>query len=399
MNPARRAWLYSPALLALALAIGSGAAGEALAPWLLLAVLAAAVAWSAEQGQAEPLQRLARAAERLARGEAAGPLDEAAQAAPLAQALGAIEKKMDALRQELGALDAAGRRAQVELQSAEERYAAAVSGADDGLWDWDLRADTVFHSPRLRAMLGLGDESASGRSADWYGRVHPDDLPALKAAVDAHLAGATPSLLAEHRLRRADGREIWVLARGRAIRSAGGRAIRLVGLVTDISQRKRAEEILRGMAEGVASARGESFYQALVKSFAGVLRVRAAFVTQCLDPNVQRVRTLAFWDGERFLDAIEYDLANTPCDSVINGGQACFIADHLAERFPCEEGFESYLGIPIFDLDRRIIGHLACLGTLPMDDPLPHEPIFSVFASRAGMEMEYMAMAGRLAGR
>ncbi|HNB42595.1 MAG TPA: hypothetical protein PLL72_00220, partial [Burkholderiaceae bacterium] len=48
--------------------------------------------------------------------------------------------------------------------------------------------------------------------------------------------------------------------------------------------------------------------------------------------------------------------------------------------------------------DRRIIGHLACLGTLPMDDPLPHEPIFTVFASRAGVEMEYMAMAGRLAG-
>ncbi len=397
MNWTRRAWLYSPALLALALAVWTGAAGGTPAPWLLLAVLAAAVAWSAEHGQAEHLDRFARAADRLARDEAAGVLDESADAAPLARALAAIEARMEAMRQEMSALDAAGRRTETELQSAEERYAAAVSGADDGLWDWDLRADTVFHSPRLRAMLGLAGEAGTWHSADWYLRVHPDDLPGLKAAVDAHLAGDTPALLAEHRLRRADGSELWVLARGRAIRSAGGRAIRMVGLVTDISQRKRAEEILRGMAEGVASARGESFYQALVQSFARVLRVRAAFVTQCLDPNVQRVRTLAFWDGQQFLDAIEYDLANTPCDSVINGGQACFIADHLAERFPCEAGYESYLGIPIFDLKRRIIGHLACLGVLPMDDPLPHEPIFTVFASRAGMEMEYMAMAGRLA--
>jgi PAS domain S-box-containing protein len=395
-----RTWRYSPAIIALALALYLGSRGgiQAAAVWLAMAVLAAAVAYAAERRLALPLRRLGEAAQRLARGERADPLSERGEARRLAHALEAIDARLVALRHESLAQDEARRSAQTDLQAAEERYAAAVSGAEDGLWDWDLRADTVYYSPRWKSMLGLPLDGAGGHPDVWLNRVHADDLPTVQAALDHHLSGQTPTFLVEHRLRREAGDDIWVLARGRAIRSAGGKPVRLVGLITDISVRKRAEEILMGMAEGIASQRGEGFYRALVQSFAKVLQAPAAFLTTCLDERVTRVRTLAFWDGQKFLDAIEYDLPGTPCDTVINQGETCFIDRDLAARFPVEAGFESYLGIPVFDLQHHVIGHLACLGTLPMDDPLPHESIFKVFATRAGIEMEYAAVAGRLAG-
>ncbi len=399
MTWSNRAWLYSPAILALAFALYLGTHGgiQAAAVWLMMALLAAAVAYAAERRLALPLRRLGEAAQRLARGERADPLSERGDARRLAHALEAIGARLDALQRETLAQDEARRSAQTDLRAAEERYAAAVSGADDGLWDWDLRTDAVYYSPRWKNMLGLPMDGATGRPTEWLDRVHADDLPTVRAALDTHLSGLVPTFLAEHRLRRSDGRDIWVLGRGRAVRSASGKPIRLVGLITDISARKRAEEILIGMAEGVATARGDEFYRALVKSFAQVLHVQAAFLTRCMDEQVKRVRTLAFWDGQQFLDPIEYDLAGTPCDTVINQGQTCFIDRDLAARFPVEAGFENYLGIPVFDHRHEVIGHLASLGTLPMDDPLPHEPIFKVFAARAGTEMEYAAVAAKLA--
>lgn len=81
---------------------------------------------------------------------------------------------------------------------------------------------------------------------------------------------------------------------------------------------------------------------------------------------------LAWWNGEAFVDSIEFDLVGTPCDIVINQGITCFYA----------EG--------------RVIGHLASTGTLPMDDPLPHESIFNVCAARAGIEMENSALPEQL---
>lgn len=105
---------------------------------------------------------------------------------------------------------------------------------------------------------------------------------------------------------------------------------------------------------------------------------------------------LAWWNGEAFVDSIEFDLVGTPCDIVISQGKTCFYAKGLQTLFPREAGRENYLGIPIFDAEGRVIGHLASTGTLPMDDPLPHESIFNVCAARAGIEMENSALPEQL---
>ena len=130
------------------------------------------------------------------------------------------------------------------LQASEERYALAARGANDGLWDWDLKTDQVYFSPRWKAMLGH-DEADVGSSPDeWFRRVHAVDVERVRAALAAHLAGHTEHFESEHRMQGQDGTFRWVLSRGVAVRDAEGQPYRMAGSMTDISLRKAAEEKL-----------------------------------------------------------------------------------------------------------------------------------------------------------
>ncbi len=131
-----------------------------------------------------------------------------------------------------------------ELQQTQDRYALAVRGANDGIWDWDLEAGTIYYAPRWKAFLGFEDEDIGDSPAEWLERVHPDDLPQLKRQIESHVEGETPHLASEHRAMHADGTYRWMFARGVAVRDREGRAIRIAGSISDITGRKRAEERL-----------------------------------------------------------------------------------------------------------------------------------------------------------
>ncbi len=110
------------------------------------------------------------------------------------------------------------------LRQSEERYALAVRGANDGLWDWDLVADTIYYAPRWKAMLGYDEDQIGEGTDEWFRRVHPNDLDRVHQEVAAHLSGQAPHLQTEHRMLHADGHYRWVLTRGLVVRDADGRA-------------------------------------------------------------------------------------------------------------------------------------------------------------------------------
>ena len=134
------------------------------------------------------------------------------------------------------------------LRRSEERYALAAAGANDGLWDWDLESDTIYFSTRWNVMLGLPPDTAHLRVEDWLERVHPDDVAALRAALDAHLAGQTAHFEHEHRIQHQDGSYRAILSRGVAVRAENGRPVRLAGSQTDVTERAAVLEQLRHAA-------------------------------------------------------------------------------------------------------------------------------------------------------
>jgi diguanylate cyclase (GGDEF)-like protein/PAS domain S-box-containing protein len=135
-------------------------------------------------------------------------------------------------------------RAAEALKESEERYALAARGANDGLWDWNLGTNEVYYSPRWKAMLGVSDGEIASSPEDWLTRIHPEDAERVRADIAAHVAGYAPHLETEHRVRHRDGHYLWVLCRGVAVRDALGKATRMAGSLTDISDRKSTEQQL-----------------------------------------------------------------------------------------------------------------------------------------------------------
>lgn len=133
------------------------------------------------------------------------------------------------------------------LEDSEARFARALRGANDGLWDWHVDQDRLYVSERWASMLGLSRDSIGETSASWFGRVHPDDLPDLRQAIDAHLQGQTSSVHHEYRIRQHNSDYIWVLTRGVAEVTTPGQ-LRMAGSQTDISARKDSEQRLKHAA-------------------------------------------------------------------------------------------------------------------------------------------------------
>jgi diguanylate cyclase (GGDEF)-like protein/PAS domain S-box-containing protein len=134
------------------------------------------------------------------------------------------------------------------VRQSEERYALAAQAANDGLWDWDLSTGSIYYSSRWKEMLGYAEHQVGNDAAEWLGRVHPEDRPALLAQLELVKVGSSASFLSEHRVKASDGSYRWVLTRGLAVPGSGRPAVRVVGAVTDITERRQLEERLRQQA-------------------------------------------------------------------------------------------------------------------------------------------------------
>jgi diguanylate cyclase (GGDEF)-like protein/PAS domain S-box-containing protein len=183
-------------------------------------------------------------------------------------------------------------RALQKLADSDQRYALALEGANDGIWDWDLRTDAIYFSRRWKEMLGCADVELGSSPEEWFKRVHPEDLEGLKAALHAHRAGRSAHFENEHRVLHRQKAYRWVLARGMAVRDAKGNAVRMAGSLTDITDRKRVEEELARQA----------FYDPLTD-----LPNRALFLDR-LNQALRRARrregafAVLFLDVDRFKD-------------------------------------------------------------------------------------------------
>ena len=146
--------------------------------------------------------------------------------------------------------------AQASLETSRERFAVAVAGSDDGIWDWDFRTGVAFASARAREIVGLPPGPEQQSIAEWDTQVascwHPNDLPRRRHLLDEHLAGRTPAYEASFRVRDGQGGWRWIHARGLCVRDTAGRPLRIAGSVSDTDAAQRAEAALRASEERLA---------------------------------------------------------------------------------------------------------------------------------------------------
>ncbi len=283
-------------------------------------------------------------------------------------------------------------RKQVEkaLKTSEERWQLALT--NDAIWDWDLQTNKVFHSTRWKQMLGYDENEIGSTPNESFSRFHPEDIEFVKPTIQALMNGEIKNFSTEFRLRCKDGNYKWILCRGQVVFDNAEKPIRIVGCNSDISDRKQREEALQLIVQGTACNIGNEFFRSLVRSLGEVLKVRYALISECVDSEKTKAKSLAFWAGGDFGEPFEYDLAGTPCENVVSGG-ICHYQSNIQALFP--EDFdlvnlsaEGYWGTPIQDSTGNKIGLLAVMDVKPIEYNPMFESIFQIFAARAGAELE-----------
>lgn len=130
------------------------------------------------------------------------------------------------------------------LRESEERYALTAQGANDGLWDWNLKTDIIYFSERWKSMLGFQGDEIGNSPEEWFKRIHPNDLGRLKTIFKEYQKRIDFHLSEECLMLHKDGTYRWMLIRGTFVSDATGNTYRIAGSLTDINHRKRAEEQL-----------------------------------------------------------------------------------------------------------------------------------------------------------
>jgi PAS domain S-box-containing protein len=132
-------------------------------------------------------------------------------------------------------------RTRAALQRSELRLLLALDAAHLGMWDWNLVHDEVIWSPQYAVIFGFTPQSAPRSYADFEARLHPDDRAALLAAI-ARARDARGTFNHEYRVVWPDGTVRWVHGRGQCLYDAQGKAVRMLGVVADITAQRKLEE-------------------------------------------------------------------------------------------------------------------------------------------------------------
>jgi len=140
----------------------------------------------------------------------------------------------------------------VELRRSEERFKLASEGTNDGIWDRDLVSGTVWHSERLKKILGFSAETNTADVAFFLSRIHPDDRPQLEAVLQQHFADRQPYRI-EYRFLKGDGSWAWFRSTGQGVWDSENRAIRLVGAISDITDQRNSEHQLEHYRDFLAT--------------------------------------------------------------------------------------------------------------------------------------------------
>ena len=158
-------------------------------------------------------------------------------------------------------------------------------------------------------------------------------------------------------------------------------------------------DALRAIVQGVEAEIGDRFFSSLARSLALALGVQYAFVTRLSDDGTH-FKTLALWQRDHFGENVELPLMGTPCELVLRG-QVAHHPTELCARFPddhllAEWGAQSYCGVPVFDAQGRVFGHVAIIDDQPMPDGQRALAVMQIFAERVRAEVERLRIEDAL---
>ncbi len=280
------------------------------------------------------------------------------------------------------------RDARTRLQETQALFESAIRASPDAIAIVRLTDNRIL-------LVNASFERQSGyREAEAVGRTSIElQLWADPVQREAWLAGVPPKGPArefEARFRMRDGHVRHCLVTAERVDILGSPCVVLVS--HDVSERRRREDLVARIAQGVAGETGEPFFRSLVRHLAQALGADMAFVGEIDPADSARVRTIAVEAGDGPGADFDYALEGSPCEEILGRG-VCAFPSGVAAQFPrdaelARQGIEAYVGAPLRDSTGRPLGLIAVLFRRPLEDALVAESLLRIFAVRASGEME-----------
>ncbi len=261
-----------------------------------------------------------------------------------------------------------------DLKIAEERYALAAKGANDGIWDYDLTTQSIYYSPRWHSMLGLKTGVLPASLDAWTKRIHADDLPKFEAELQRHLRGDSPHFQNEHRILHKNGDFLWVLARGLRVLKDNGKPSRVAGSLTDISARKQseAESLHNAFYDSLTNLPNRALFMDRLGSTLARAERHRDYVFAVLFLDIDRFKvvndSLGHGVGDQLLVSVARRLESClrPGDSAarLGGDEFTILLDDVGSSEDASEiarRFQSELALP-FELNGHDVVSTASIG-------------------------------------
>lgn len=290
------------------------------------------------------------------------------------------------------------KRIQRSLRKSELRFRAAAQVTNDGIWDWDIGAGTIWRSPSIAALVGLDPRELDATQDAWQRLIHPEDRAAVRAGFEPALRGTAAEFQAEYRVRRADGSYIYVLDKACALHDDSGEPVRMIGGIRDLTERRRSQQALMGMAASVPNGDSRTFFRTLLIHLLAAIGADGAAIARPEEGG--RMRTLAAVVDGKPLGELRYALAGSPCAELASLGEH-IVPDGLDAACAQAAGLpglraRAYAGRRLEAADGRPLGVLFAVFREPIADPDGMSAVLRVFAARAGAELERMDGAARM---
>jgi PAS domain S-box-containing protein len=271
------------------------------------------------------------------------------------------------------------------LRESEERYRILFDQSPVGVYIFDKDFKIMHCNERMAQILQSSRDKITG--LDMKELKDQSFMSTMKRA----LQGETYQYEGYYEATTSSAK-LWLSASVTPLRDVDGDVTSGMAVVEDITERKRSEEALINIAKGVSSATVEAFFQSLAEQLSKSLEADYAFIGELVEDKVKRIRTIAVCADGKNVGNFEYDLANTPCENVVEKGLCSYVSG-VRQKFPndyllAEMGVEGYVGTQLFDTADNALGLVAVLYRQPVKNLKVAESMLQIFAVRASAELE-----------
>ena len=295
------------------------------------------------------------------------------------------------IRQTAKSLDKKIKQQTKELSDNVERLTMAMKASKQGWFDLNIQTNEISVSDEYPLLLGYKPDEFQPNFQNWKNNLHPNDHDEILTSFGELLKSSVPKEM-EYRRKTKNGSWLWIHSIGQVVEwDEQKKPLRMIGTHVDISERKRAEEVLRLLAES-SSKSSDNIFHTIVKQLAQSYNVRYVFIACTDNKNPNQSTTLAMWAKDKIIENFSYSLIDTPCQNVIQHS-GCFYPENIQQLFPndkllVEMEAQSYIGAPLINVKGEVFGLISLLDDKPMLGTPKIETLLNSLAVRVAFELE-----------